>query len=84
VIPLGDPPNGIAVGLRLVMEKIDIWRAAKVLIDAHGEDAAEAANRAVNRAVEDGNEAATSVWIRVMKAIEILQRQYRNPGGSLN
>jgi len=69
----------------MVMEQIYIWRSAKASIDAHGEvTALEAANRAANRAVEDGNAAARDVWRRVMKAVEILFRQYRKPDEFLN
>jgi len=56
------------------MEEIDIWRTAKILIDAHGDNVwLEAAQRA-DHSVEDGNAQAESVWKRVLKAVEELQR----------
>ena len=56
------------------MEEIDIWRTAKLLIDAHGDKAwLEAAQRA-DLAVEQGNAEAESVWKRVGRAVEELQR----------
>lgn len=64
------------------MEEIDIWRTAKILIDAHGEGAAlEAAQRA-DHAIEDGNPEAESAWKRILKAITELQQQA--PSGALN
>jgi hypothetical protein len=55
------------------MEEIDIWRAAKILVDAHGDGAwYEAAQRA-DHAIEDGNVEAESTWKRVLRAIEALQ-----------
>lgn len=63
---------------------LDIWRTAKILIDAHGENASlEAAQRA-DWAIQDGNPEAESVWMRVLKAVEALQRHENVPGQSLH
>jgi hypothetical protein len=54
----------------MAIEDIDIWRSAKILIDAHGENAwLEAAQRA-DYALEDGNPDGVNVWKRVLRAIE--------------
>ena len=51
---------------------LDIWRTAKSLIDADGEDASlEAAQRA-DWAIQDTNPEAESIWKRVPKAVETL------------
>jgi hypothetical protein len=56
------------------VEEIDIWRTAKILVDAHGENASlEAAMRA-DHALEDGLPEAVNVWMRVKRAVEKLQR----------
>ena len=61
------------------MEEIDIWRTAKILVDAHGEGAElEAAMRA-DKALEDGCPDAVNVWKRVTRAVVDLQRQ-KSPG----
>lgn len=66
------------------MEEIDIWRTAKILIDAHGEGASiEAAMRA-DQGVEDGNGDVVKVWKRVMTAIDELQRHKPADGESVN
>lgn len=66
------------------MEEIDIWRTAKILIDAHGDNAWLQAAQRADHALEDGNRDAESVWMRVLKAIEELQRQQPKPSESLN
>jgi hypothetical protein len=66
------------------MEEIDIWRTAKILLDTHGDKAwLEAAQRA-DLAVEQGNAAAESVWKRVGRAVEELQRQKPRASEPLN
>jgi hypothetical protein len=63
---------------------LDIWRAAKILIDAHGENASlEAAQRA-DWAIQEGNPEAESVWIRVPEAVEALQRHEQTAGQSVH
>jgi hypothetical protein len=59
----------------VALQEIDIWRTAKVLIDAHGESAwLEAAQRA-DHCLEAGNSNGATVWKQVLKAVEDLQRQ---------
>jgi hypothetical protein len=66
------------------MEELDIWRTAKVLIDAHGEDAAMHAAMRADDALHDGIQDAVNVWTRVMRAIEELQRQKPTDGEAVN
>jgi hypothetical protein len=66
------------------MEEIDIWRTAKILINAHGQDASVHAALRADHALEDGLMEAVTVWKRVMKAIEELQRQKPAAGEPLN
>jgi hypothetical protein len=68
----------------LALDEIDIWRTAKILIDAHGEDASVQAALRADYALEDGLMEAVTVWTRVMKAIEELQRQRPGAGEPLN
>jgi hypothetical protein len=66
------------------MEEIDIWRTAKILLDAHGDNAwLEAAQRA-DHAVDDGNAAAEGVWKRVLRAVEEWQRTKPSASEALN
>ncbi len=53
---------------------LDIYRSASVLIREHGEDASlEAAQRA-DAMLEKGDVEGATVWRRVLKAVEELQR----------
>ena len=66
------------------MEELDIWRTAKILIDAHGENAWLEAAQREDRGVEDGNDDVVKVWKRVIVAIDELQRQKPNDGEPVN
>jgi hypothetical protein len=57
------------------MEEIDIWRTAKFLIDAHGEEAWLEASPRVDHALEDNNPDCVKVWKRAIAAIDELQCQ---------
>lgn len=59
------------------VEEIDIWRTAKILIDAHGSEAWLQAAMRADHALEQGSPEGVSVWKRVGKAIEVLQQQHR-------
>jgi hypothetical protein len=62
---------------------IDIYRAAKVVIDRDGEDAQlYAAARTVVHAGE-GDEEGAAIWRQIATAIEELQRERRD-GESVN
>ncbi len=53
---------------------LDIYRSAKLLIDQHGEDAATFAAMQANKRAEAGDREGRRVWLRVVRAIEELQR----------
>ena len=63
-----------------MVSDLDIYRSAKLLIDQHGEDASlEAAMRA-DKLLAAGDMDGKRTWVRIMKAVEELQRQERRPG----
>ncbi len=63
-----------------MVDDLDIYRSAKTLIDQHGEDAAiEAAMRA-DKLLAAGDVDGKRVWVRIMKAVEELQRTEPRPG----
>lgn len=51
------------------MEPIDIYRAAKLLIDQHGDDATIQAAMNADRCVEQGDLDGAAVWRGVIRAI---------------
>ena len=64
-------------------DAIDIYRAAKLIIDRHGEEAAlYAAARTAVLAGEADIEGA-AVWRQITAAVEELQRE-RRPGEAVN
>jgi hypothetical protein len=61
----------------------DIYRAAKVLIDQHGDDApVQAAGRA-DELLDEGDVDGAAVWRQILRAIEDMTRGRRD-GESLN
>jgi hypothetical protein len=65
----------------------DIYRAAKLVIDQHGDDAAIRAAERADKLLEDGDIDGALVWRRILAAIEELQpaeagRNHPGHGGS--
>jgi hypothetical protein len=52
----------------------DIFRAAKLVIDQRGEDAAMFAAGRADQLLEEGDLDGSAVWRRILAAIEELQR----------
>jgi len=57
------------------MEDIDIWRAAKLLVDRHGEDAGLEACQRADQALAAGDLAGLRVWKRVRDVVATLHRR---------
>ncbi len=53
---------------------LDIYRSAKLLIDQHGEDAPIYAAMQADKRAEAGDLEGRRVWLRVLKAVEELER----------
>ena len=53
---------------------LDIYRSAKLLIDQHGEEASGFAVKQADKQAEAGDREGQAVWLRVLSAIEELQR----------
>ena len=56
----------------------DIFRAAKLLIDQHGDDAPIHAAQRADGLLEEGDVDGAAVWRRILEAIEELQRVRRD------
>jgi len=61
----------------------DIFRAAKLLIDRHGENATLRAAERADQLLEAGDMIGAATWRRILKAIEELRRGPRE-GEPLN
>jgi spermidine/putrescine-binding protein len=53
-----------------VIEDPDIYRAAKLVMDQQGEEAATFAGDQANQLLEDGDIDGALVWRRILEAIE--------------
>jgi hypothetical protein len=62
---------------------LDIWRAAKLLIDQHSDEAALYAAGRADLLLEEGDVTGAAVWRAIVAAIEELQRE-RGPGEAVN
>ena len=57
-----------------VISDSDIFHAARLVIDQHGEDAAVLPAARADQLIEDGDLQGSVIWRRTVKAIEELQR----------
>ena len=57
----------------MTADDIDLWRAAKLLIDRHGDTATVEAMKRADALAAQGDAAGKIVWLRVLEAIEELQ-----------
>ncbi len=58
-----------------MIDEPDIFRAAKLLIDRHGEDASLRAAERADGLLEAGDIIGATTWHRILKAVEELQRR---------
>ncbi len=63
-----------------MVSDIDIYRSAKLLIDLHGDEATIEAAMQADAMLEKGNMDGKRVWLRIIAAIEEMQRTERLPG----
>ncbi len=63
-----------------MVDDLDIYHSAKLLIDQHGEDATTHAAMQADRLLAAGDLDGKRVWLRIMKAVEELQRTEPGPG----
>ena len=59
---------------------IDIYRSAKLLIDQHGEHASPEAAMRADKLLAAGDLDGKRAWVRIMKAVEELQRTEKVTG----
>jgi len=64
------------------MDEIDVWRAANLLIQQHGEGAAREAARLGGLTVGKGDLEGERVWVEILKVIKTLLET--KPSGPLN
>ena len=57
-----------------MLEDIDVWRAANLLIKQHGADAELVAARRVDDMITEGDPAGETTWKRILAAVREMQR----------
>lgn len=56
-----------------MLDDLDIYRAANILIREHGEDAPIIAAMRIDAMAERGDEEGCQVWQRILKAVDALR-----------
>ncbi len=63
-----------------MISDLDLWRAAQVMVKRYGDGAATEAAMRADEFLDQGNRVGQRLWMRIMQAIEELQRE-RPRGG---
>jgi hypothetical protein len=66
------------------MDEIDIWRMADLLVKDYGDEAVFLASRRADALLDQGDTDGFTAWLKVVKAIETLQRKGPPDGEALN
>ena len=64
----------------MTVDDIDIFRAAAVLIEQHGDDAQHRAVKRATKMLDTGDVDGYAVWKRIVDAIKDMQRETPRPG----
>ncbi len=65
-------------------EDIDIWRAAKLLVDQHGKDASIVAAQRADGLLDKGDTDGQLIWKRILAAVDELLREKPRVGERVN
>ncbi len=67
-----------------MIEGIDLWRAANVMIEGYSDGAATEAAMRADEFLDQGNHDGKRLWVRIMQAIEELQRERPQEGEAVH
>ena len=67
-------------GIERVIDDIDIYRAAKLLIDKHSAEATIIAIKHATKMLDDGDVDGYAVWKRIVNAINDMKQETPRPG----
>ncbi len=67
-----------------MIPELDIWRSAQVLVKCYGDSAATEAAMRADEFLDQGNRDGQRVWMRIMQAIEELQRERPKDGEAVH
>lgn len=60
------------------MTELDVWRSANILLKRYGGEAVFIASKRADALLDQGDVQGCSVWVRIAKAIDELER--KQPG----
>jgi hypothetical protein len=66
------------------MDEIDIWRVADLLVKEYGNEAVLLASKRADAMLAQGDTDGFTAWLKVVKAIETLQRKGPGDGEAVN
>ena len=67
-----------------MIEGIDLWRAANVMIEGYGDGAATEAAMRADEFLDQGSLDGKRLWMRIMQTIEELQRERPRDGEAVH
>jgi hypothetical protein len=67
-----------------VLPDLDIWRSARLFVTLHGPEAGIQAAFRADELLAEGDIDGQRVWLRIVKAVEELQRPKPAPGEAVN
>lgn len=67
--------RGRLKGIEFVVDDLDIWRSAKLLLDSHGANADQVAQAKMDAMRVKGDAEGVAVWQRILAAISELRRE---------
>ena len=67
-----------------MLSDLDTWRTAQVMVKRYGEGAATEAAMCADEFLDQGNLDGKRLWIRIMRAIEELQRERSRDGEAVH
>ena len=68
----------------LMLSDLDLWRAAQVMVKRYGKDAATEAAMRADEFLDQGIIDGKRLWMRIMQAIEELQRERPGDGEAVH
>ena len=66
------------------MQKIDIWRTAKLLLDRHGEDASIEASKRLEEMKTAGDKPGELLWSVICMAVGVLLQERPRPDEAIH
>ncbi len=67
-----------------MIEGIDLWRAARIMVKRYGDGAATEAAMRADEFLDQGNLDGQRLWMRIMLTIEELQRDRPRDGEAVH